>query len=41
MLRFDQLEKKFYENTERKEKGRLTKWDRKGHSFERMSSLSF
>jgi len=28
-------------NTERKEKGRLTKWERKGQSFERMSSQRF
>jgi len=26
---------------DRKEKGRLTKWERKGKSFERMSSLRF
>jgi len=35
------LEKKFFENTERKEKGRLTKRERKGPSFERKSSLRF
>jgi len=32
------VKKKHQENTERKEKGRLTKWERKGQSFENEQS---
>jgi len=35
------LARKKIQGEHRKEKGRLTKWDRKGQSFERKSGIRF